>query len=301
MLAFMIALALGFFAQTSWLASRSLARRPALAVITVAALWLCAPALLETAQVLVRAIFPGAAAWREGEFLGGALLAFLYVGPFYGFVNARFLQTLHPASIASLSVHFCVLGSLRFSDFPVPWLPVVAGAIAAAVLLSVFLARNLAWFFRMALYGWFLIMLGAAAWLESRYFFQQLDVSPDELPGPVTSFFAAMAGLYALFHIWFAVKYVLIALSCLRGEGRALARDFFIEKFPWAAPRPAPLGATLCVQLLVSAAGLYFIPDYQELILALGLVLPGPLADRIFSRNSQALEPERVQDDRDRG
>lgn len=301
MLIFMTALALGFFVQTSWLAVRSLARRPASAVIVVAALWLCAPPILEAVQLGIRAFFPDAAAWREGEFLGSALLVFLYVGPFYGFVNARFLQTLHPASIASLSVHFSLLCAARGSDLPAAWLLMAALAISGAVLLAVFFARQLAWFFRMALYGWFLAILGAAAWLEARFFFGQLDLSPEELPGPVTTFFAGMAGLYALFHLWFAVKYALIVLSCARGEGRALAHEFFAEKFPWAAPRRLALAATLVVQAAISAAGLYFMPEYQDLILALGLVLPGPLADRILAGKAHALQPERVEHNRHGG
>jgi hypothetical protein len=301
MLIFMIALALGFFVQTSWLAARSMARRPALAVILIAALWLCAPPVLEAVQLGIRAFFPNAIAWREGELLGGALLLFLYIGPFYGFVNARFLQTLHPASIASLSVHFSLLCAARWSELPAAWLMMLALAISGAVLLAVFFAQQLAWFFRMALYGWFLAILGAAAWLEARFFFGQLDLSPEELPGSVTAFFAGMAGLYALFHLWFAVKYALIVLSCTRGEGRALAHEFFSEKFPWAAPRRLALAATLVAQAAISAAGLYFMPEYQELIIALGLILPGPLADRIFSGKAHALESERVEHNRHGG
>lgn len=297
----MIALALGFFAQTSWLAVRSLARRPALAVILVAALWLCAPALLETLQLLIRTLLPSAIAWREGEFLGSALLTFLYVGPFYGFVNARFLQTLHPASIASLSLHFAAVSLFHWSGDSSPGLLAAVLAISGVVLAIALLVRQLAWSVRMALYGWFLAMLGAAAWLEARFFFGQLDLSPEELPGPVTTFFAGMAGLYALFHLWFAVKYALIVFSSARGEGRALARDFFQEKFPWNAPQRAPLAAALVAQAAISAVGFYFAPGYQDLIVALGLILPGPLADRIFAGQAHALQPERIEHNRDGG
>lgn len=299
MLIFMIALALGFFAQTSWLAVRSLARSPALAVTLVAALWLGAPALLETAQLLIRLLWPDAVAWREGEFLGSALLTFLYVGPFYGFVNARFLQTLHPASIASLSLHFATVCVFHWSGLAWPGLLALVLGISGGVLLAALFVRQLAWPVRMALYGWFLAMLGVAAWLEARFFFGQLDLSPGELPGPATTFFAGMAGLYALFHLWFAIKYALIVLSCARGEGRALARDFFHEKFPWNAPQRAPLAAALVAQAAISAAGFYFASDYQDLIVALGLILPGPLADRIFAGQAHALQPERVQHNRD--
>ncbi|MCR9141019.1 MAG: hypothetical protein NXI24_02020 [bacterium] len=275
--ALLFAIACGFTAGIGGLvfgAASGAYRRTALWICAGTALWLFGGLLIDLALSAAKVVSADEASDSGGvsrdvfrfytEFGVSAVLFFIFVVPFYGFLSARIFPAINEQTIFAVWALFAYLCFVRGSVFAdlgrqiavpgIQWGFLIAGGLGLAAVFAGF--RPLA--LRIALYGWHLGALGFLSYLEWPVIVE-LFAASDPGTSAVGSrmlwiFFAAMASVVLVFHAWFGLKYLFIIVSCVRGRGRELAADFFQAKFG-APPLSTGIFAALAMLQIAAYAG----------------------------------------------
>ncbi len=148
------------------------------------------------------------------------LLFIVMVLPLWGLFDERILAQVGEFGVAVLGI----TAAARMAD-RAGWAPAGALAVASLGIALLLLRGQASDMLRLAAYGWFLLCTVLLAVLEGDNAIALIDDDIVEVSAVPT--FAAFAALMWLaFHSVFASKFVLIALTCLRKDGRALAYEF---------------------------------------------------------------------------
>ncbi|MBI40155.1 MAG: hypothetical protein CMF59_11185 [Leptospiraceae bacterium] len=243
-----VAIGLGFTIQ-SWLLSAATLRKDHWIKFTsMAALWCLIPVAIDVLlMVFVDRDTPG-------DISGFALMSFLFVVPFYGFLNARLLQSINEETLMFLSLAVVYLVSLSI------WHPLWFSVLIIPIIVWILRWREpLSLVAALLGYGLFLFLLITVAILQFQRIFVTLALPVSMQPGFFTLLAGSMLALYLAFHLWFAAKFIMIAITCVRSRGRALARDLLQSKV-----RSRHLPYPVIIMILFLQAGVYLTNRYLQ-------------------------------------
>ncbi|MCB1174270.1 MAG: hypothetical protein KDK39_11915 [Leptospiraceae bacterium] len=257
---FSIAICIGFLLQVVLLARENLDRKRAWRVIGGSAVWLLGSVLIELVFWLAARIGLRAGPYYPGEVVIGAIFMYLYVFPFYGFFENRLLQVVNRSSVWLLTVVFWY-SVLVLPTSPARYYPILFYTTIAVNLIAFTLSwsRQPGSWARLFIYGWFLYTLMLLALMELPRAFVFLNDNSSDWLNLARVVLAAMLLLYFTFHIWFALKYLLVLMTCLRSSGRQLAFRMIAQK---VTATEMPIMLSLLV--LALQVGLYALNYYQH-------------------------------------
>ena len=238
-----LAIASGFALQAFLLARATLRKDHWQKLAILSLLWCILPALLEVILLFF-------ADWSPGDLSGFALFSFLIVVPFYGFLNARLLQAINEETVLFLSV--AVLYLLSYQKF---WHPGFAGILAVpllALLLRKWKPESLLSPFLS--YGLFLTLLLSVALLQFQRIYTTMALPESIQPGFLPLFMGSMLAMYLAFHLWFAAKFIMIGITCLRSRGRQLAGLLLQDKVRARHLPGLAVGLVVALQIILYAS-----------------------------------------------
>ena len=213
------AISIGFALQTFLLSSATLRQDHWKKVTLLAIIWCILPVSVE----LILMLFLDRS--ETGDISGFALLSFLFVAPFYGFLNARLLQSINEESLLFLSL------AVLYLLFIHVWHPFWLILTIIPVLTLLLRHRNQDSLLAPMLgYGLFLFLLITVTLLQFQRIYVTMALPENQQPGFFDLLMGSMLALYLAFHLWFAAKFIMIAFTCIRFRGRELARPLFQSK-----------------------------------------------------------------------
>tara|TARA_B100001939_G_scaffold253115_1_gene220057 strand:+ start:24375 stop:25202 length:828 start_codon:yes stop_codon:yes gene_type:complete len=207
-----LAIGIGFAVQTWLLSAATLRKDHWLKLTLLAAIWCLIPVAID----IVLMVFVDRQ--TPGDISGFALLSFLFVVPFYGFLNARLLQSINEETLLFLSLAVIYLLSLNlwhpawFLILLLPPLSLILRRQNPDGLVSPLLS-----------YGLFLFLLIAVALLQFQRIYVTMAMPANRQPAFFELLAGSMLAIYLGFHLWFAAKFIMILITCIRSRGRALA------------------------------------------------------------------------------
>ncbi|MCP5028077.1 MAG: hypothetical protein GY929_17515 [Actinomycetia bacterium] len=147
------------------------------------------------------------------------LLGLVMILPIWGLFDERLLARV--SGLAVVSIGLAVAHRTVDDIGEAPALALAVGSIS-----FLWLLRNPSGIARMAGYGWFLAAATVLAGVEMNALSGPLGEIGSDYPSLGSTVLALAALTWLTFHGWFAVKYLLIVITCVRRAGRDLAVAF---------------------------------------------------------------------------